>query len=126
MQILFRLSRFLALAAGRSAAVIGDDMLIFRLLAKDGRFHPETLEVPAGQRFRLEIANQNAVPEEFESGEPAERTRACARCDAHARHSLTLFLFYLVYWAALSALITRSDRDPPPVRLRLREEGGAR
>ena len=39
----------------------------FKLLARDGRWVPEVLEVPANTRFRLEITNQNAGPEEFES-----------------------------------------------------------
>lgn len=41
----------------------------FRLVAANGRFSPETIEVPAGKRFRLEITNRNAGPEEFESVE---------------------------------------------------------
>ena len=52
-----------------SAAQPADDLLTFKLLARDGRFQPETIEVPAGQRFRLEISNQNPGPEEFESRE---------------------------------------------------------
>lgn len=46
-----------------------DDLPTFRLSAENGRFHPETIEVPAGTRFRLEITNRNAGPEEFESAE---------------------------------------------------------
>jgi hypothetical protein len=46
-----------------------DDVPTFRLIAKDGRFAPDTIEVPAEKRFRLEITNQNAGPEEFESQE---------------------------------------------------------
>ena len=41
----------------------------FKLLARDGKWFPEVLEVPANTRFRLEITNQNAGPEEFESKE---------------------------------------------------------
>jgi plastocyanin len=44
-------------------------MPTFELIAKDGRFHPDTIEVPAGQRFRLRVTNHNAGPEEFESTE---------------------------------------------------------
>jgi plastocyanin len=52
-----------------AASAGADDTLTFRLVAKDGRFQPETIEVPAGKRFRIEITNQNAGPEEFESTE---------------------------------------------------------
>jgi Cupredoxin-like domain len=44
-------------------------MPTFELIAKDGRFQPDTIEVPAGQRFRLRVTNRNAGPEEFESTE---------------------------------------------------------
>lgn len=50
-----------------AAGVGADELPTFRLIARDGRFHPETIEVPAGQRFRIEVTNQNAGPEEFES-----------------------------------------------------------
>ena len=39
----------------------------FKLVARDGRWFPEVIEVPANTRFRLEITNQNAGAEEFES-----------------------------------------------------------
>ena len=41
----------------------------FKLLAREGKWFPEAIEVPANTRFRLEITNQNAGPEEFESKE---------------------------------------------------------
>lgn len=41
----------------------------FKLLARGGKWFPEVIEVPANTRFRLEITNQNAGPEEFESKE---------------------------------------------------------
>ena len=41
----------------------------FSLVARDGKWFPEVIEVPANTRFRLEITNQNAGPEEFESKE---------------------------------------------------------
>ena len=40
-----------------------------KLVARDGKWFPAVLEVPANTRFRLEITNQNAGPEEFESKE---------------------------------------------------------
>lgn len=39
----------------------------FRLTLKDHKFTPETLIVPAGQRFRLEIVNSDSSGDEFES-----------------------------------------------------------
>lgn len=39
------------------------------LVARDGRFTPETIEVAAGKRFKLVIRNEGRGPEEFESVE---------------------------------------------------------
>ncbi len=41
----------------------------FKLTIQKGRFIPETLEVPAGVRFKLLIVNLGPGPEEFESYE---------------------------------------------------------
>jgi len=38
-----------------------------KLVARDGRFEPATLDVPAGKRVRIEVSNQNAKAIEFES-----------------------------------------------------------
>ena len=38
-----------------------------KLLMKDGRIIPETLEVPANTRFRLEVKNEGPGAAEFES-----------------------------------------------------------
>ena len=37
------------------------------LVIKDHRFEPTELKVPAGQRIKLTVHNQDATPEEFES-----------------------------------------------------------
>lgn len=42
---------------------------VFQLTAKDGRFVPETVEVPAGKKFKLVVNNEGPGPEEFESHE---------------------------------------------------------
>ena len=42
-------------------------MLVCKLVAKDGKFEPPTLEVPAGKRFKIEISNDGKGPMEFES-----------------------------------------------------------
>jgi len=39
------------------------------LIIKDGRFSPETLEVPAGQKIYLEVRNEGKAAEEFESSD---------------------------------------------------------
>jgi hypothetical protein len=44
-----------------------DDLSSYPLTAKDGRFTPETIEVPAGKKFRLVVNNEGPGPEEFES-----------------------------------------------------------
>lgn len=41
----------------------------FNLVIKNHRFQPEQLTVPAGQRIKLTVDNQDATPEEFESHE---------------------------------------------------------
>jgi hypothetical protein len=50
-----------------STAALADDMPTFRLLMKDGRVIPETIEVPAQTRFRLEVKNEGPGAAEFES-----------------------------------------------------------
>ena len=42
-------------------------METLRLSLKDHRFTPETIVVPAGERFRIEVSNADETPEEFES-----------------------------------------------------------
>ena len=39
----------------------------FKLVIKDHRFEPTELVVPAGQKIKLIVENQDATPEEFES-----------------------------------------------------------
>jgi plastocyanin len=39
----------------------------FSLTIKNHRFEPAELQVPAGQAFTLNVSNQDASPEEFES-----------------------------------------------------------
>ena len=44
-----------------------DDMPTFKLLMKNGHFLPDTVEVPANTRFRLELKNEGPGATEFES-----------------------------------------------------------
>ncbi|MGV0949708.1 MAG: cupredoxin domain-containing protein [Azonexus sp.] len=48
-------------------AALADDLPTYKLLMKDGRIFPETLEVPANTRFRLEVKNEGPGAAEFES-----------------------------------------------------------
>lgn len=50
-----------------SAAAFADDMPTYKLLMKDGRLFPETIEVPSNVRFRLEVKNEGPGAAEFES-----------------------------------------------------------
>jgi uncharacterized cupredoxin-like copper-binding protein len=47
--------------------VAAEGLAVFKLVAKGGRFEPATIEVPAGQRFKIEIANEGPGAIEFES-----------------------------------------------------------
>ena len=44
-----------------------EEMQVVKLSAKDGKFEPLTIEVPAGKRFKIEISNDGKGPMEFES-----------------------------------------------------------
>lgn len=50
-----------------SGAVAGDELVSYQLTAKDGRFTPEKIEVPANKKFKLVVSNEGPGPEEFES-----------------------------------------------------------
>ncbi|MEJ6000416.1 cupredoxin domain-containing protein [Paucibacter soli] len=55
----------LALAIVGSPAQAADPELL--LVIKNHRFEPAELKVPAGQRVKLVVHNQDSTPEEFES-----------------------------------------------------------
>lgn len=63
----------LALAIS-SPLALAADLPTFQLTTKDGYFHPETIEVPAGTKFRMVIKNEGTSPEEFESLELRKET----------------------------------------------------
>jgi hypothetical protein len=50
-----------------SPAAIAADPVEFTLVIKNHRFVPVEIKVPAGQKIRLVVDNQDATPEEFES-----------------------------------------------------------
>ncbi len=43
------------------------DPVTITLTIKDHQFSPANVTVPAGQRFRIQVTNQDSTPEEFES-----------------------------------------------------------
>lgn len=57
------LTAFVALSAVVQAA----DAPEFALAIRNHRFEPAELKVPAGQRVKLVVHNQDSTPEEFES-----------------------------------------------------------
>ncbi len=57
----------LALPGIQLGAAMADEMPTYKLLMKEGRIFPETLEVPAKTRFRLEVKNEGPGAAEFES-----------------------------------------------------------
>lgn len=62
------LNRIMALGSLLAiATVAGAGEPEFRLVIKDHRFTPAEVKVPAGQKIRLVIENQDPTPEEFES-----------------------------------------------------------
>jgi heme/copper-type cytochrome/quinol oxidase subunit 2 len=55
-----------ALLAAGPAALAADAVT---LTIKNHQFTPSQVSVPAGERFRIEVANQDATPAEFESAD---------------------------------------------------------
>lgn len=73
-KILNLLPAALILLLTLSASAFAEELPTFQLTAKDGRFHPETIEVPAGKKFRIAVTNEGPGPEEFESLELRKET----------------------------------------------------
>lgn len=64
------LSRVISLSLVIAAsAVFAEELPSFHLTAKDGRFSPEKVEIPAGKKIKLVVQNEGPGPEEFESHE---------------------------------------------------------
>lgn len=57
----------LLLGLAISASSFAADPAEFKLVIKNHRFQPAELKVPAGQKIRLLVENQDPTPEEFES-----------------------------------------------------------
>ncbi|HSW83743.1 MAG TPA: cupredoxin domain-containing protein [Usitatibacter sp.] len=57
----------LAVLLSTSLAAFAQDA-DFALTIKDHKFSPDRIEIPAGKKVKLVVDNQDATPEEFESG----------------------------------------------------------
>ncbi len=52
-----------------STAYSADADKEFTIIIKDHKFEPAELKIPAGQKIKITVDNQDATPEEFESHE---------------------------------------------------------
>jgi plastocyanin len=62
-----RLLLAVALSCLPVMATVAADTPSFTLTIRNHQFDPTELQVPAGQKIELQIVNQDATPEEFES-----------------------------------------------------------
>ncbi len=71
MSSIFRPALAAALCAATLSAAalpaIAAEVPTFEMTLKDHKFSPETLEVPANQRFQIRLTNKDATPDEFDS-----------------------------------------------------------
>lgn len=56
-----------AIAALTASSAFAADLPTYNLTAKAGKFDPELIQVPAGQKFQLVVKNDGPGAEEFES-----------------------------------------------------------
>ena len=66
MRPTFQTAAFL-LALCLATGLSGADDTPYRIVIKDHRFVPESLTIPAGEKVKIEVDNQDPTPEEFES-----------------------------------------------------------
>lgn len=59
----------IALAGLARGVAFANEMPVYKLVLKDGKFSPQAIEVPAGTKFRLMVTNEDAIPMEFESSD---------------------------------------------------------
>jgi plastocyanin len=59
----------LSLSLGIALPLNAENLPSFNLTIKDGRYSPEQVEIPAGQKIKLVIKNDGPGPEEFESSD---------------------------------------------------------
>lgn len=61
------LAALAAASVAATSAAGADELPTFQLVIRDGRFLPDTLQVPANTKFRLRLRNDGPDAEEFES-----------------------------------------------------------
>ena len=65
--------KYLGITLGISLGMVmplhAENLPNINLTAKDGRFSPEKVEIPAGQKVNLIVRNDGPGPEEFESSD---------------------------------------------------------
>ena len=57
----------LVFTAFLAAPAFADEPKTFEIIIKDHKFQPETVEIPANEKVKLLVKNQDASAEEFES-----------------------------------------------------------
>ncbi len=72
--IFWRPAALLALGLLTPLHAGAEDLPAFQLSVINGHFHPETIEVPAGKKFKIVVKNEGTSPEEFESIELRKET----------------------------------------------------
>lgn len=71
----FQIAGLLCLCAAALALPLhAEELPAYPLTVENGRFTPETINVPAGQRFKIVVTNKGPGPEEFESIELKKET----------------------------------------------------
>ena len=58
---------FAAIIASVAIGAHAEELVVYKIVVRDGAFDPLKLEVPAGKRFKIEISNEGKGPMEFES-----------------------------------------------------------
>jgi hypothetical protein len=62
-----RIAFLAALFALLPLDALAEELVVYKLVVRDGVFEPLKIEVPAGKRFKIEISNEGRSPIEFES-----------------------------------------------------------
>jgi plastocyanin len=58
---------FALIAAFAALPALAQEETVYKIVAKEGKLDPTLIEVPAGKRFKLEVANEGNSAIEFES-----------------------------------------------------------
>ncbi|MBX2996146.1 MAG: cupredoxin domain-containing protein [Bdellovibrionaceae bacterium] len=61
------LTSFCMILALMASSALAQEMAVHQIVLKDHKFEPSVLKVKAGEKFKLEVKNEDASTEEFES-----------------------------------------------------------